>query len=524
MLQRLKSIITYRNLYLFSLILIATGLAVSKPLIILGQMCLAALWLITGNYKEKLKNFAQNKMALVLSSLFLISIVGLINTSDFDYAFGDLRRKLHLFLLPFFVASFPPLSSKEVKLVFHNFLFWIVFSSLWSMVFYLGIAEEQILDKRQLSRYHSHIRFGLEVCLAIFGSVYYFVKNKEAKYKWIWLLVAIWLFVFLFLMGMFTGIIVFIITSIVLLVVLSFSSSNNIIKYGFLILVTSIIAFSIYFVITDVNKYLATKDVEPLPKLEYSPSGEKYAHDISTVRQYDKENGYIVWKNIAWGEIKAEWNKRSKIDFDGMDLKGQKLTTTLIRFLTSKGEIKNAEAIKKLTESEQKAVEQGVSNVNFLNDNVITRRLHKIFWEFDNYYQGRDYNGHSVVMRWEYAKIAISTIKENWLIGVGTGDVRLAFDSYYEKNNSILLPKYRRRAHNQFLTYTVTFGVIGGLWFLIVLVYPILVFKSHKNYLYLALFCISFLSMLSEDTLETLVGIVYFIFFSSIFLLQKTKN
>lgn len=523
-LERLKSIVTIRNLYLFSLILIATGLSVSKPLIILGEICLTALWLLTGNYKEKLSRFSNNKMAIVLSSLFFISIIGLINTSDFEYAFGDLRRKLHLFLLPFFLSSFPQLTIKESKLLFKTFLFWVVFSSLWSLVFMLGFSDEQILDKRQLSRFHSHIRFGLEICLAIFGSVYFFIKNRRENYSLIWFVVALWLLGFLFLMGMFTGIVVFVITSIVLLLIYSLSLKNWIIKYGAMLLVLSLVAFSSIYVGSCISEYTQSKNVASLPVLGFTQAGEKYAHDTTSVRMFDKENGYLIWKNIAWGEIKQEWNERSDLDFEGLDLKGQKLTTTLIRFLTSKGEVKNAEAIKELSSEEIESIEKGMSNVNYLSENPVSRRLHKIIWEFDNYNQGRDYNGHSVIMRWEYLKTAVEIIKDNFIIGVGTGDVELAFKEQYQKSKSLLLPKYQLRAHNQFVTYTITFGIIGGLWFVLVLLYPILKFKKRRNYLYIAFFCITFLSMLNEDTLETLVGIVFFSFFSSLFLLQETKS
>lgn len=523
-LQRLKSIVTIRNLYLFSLILIATGLSVSKPLIILGELCLTVLWFITGNYKEKLSRFSKNKMAIVLSSLFFISIIGLINTSDFEYAFGDLRRKLHLFLLPFFLSSFPQLTLKESKLLFKTFIFWIVFSSLWSMAIMLGFSGEQILDKRQLSRFHSHIRFGLEICLTIFGSVYFFIKHRKDKYSFIWFLVAIWLLSFLFLMGMFTGIVVFVITSLVLLLIYSLKLKNRVIKYGFLFLLFSLVTFSCYYVGSSISKYTQNKNVVPLPILDFTKAGEKYAHDTTSVRKFDKENGYLIWKNVAWGEIKKEWNERSNLDFDSLDLKGQKLTTTLIRFLSSKGEVKNAESIKKLSSDELESIEKGISNVNYLSENTVSRRLHKIIWEFDNYNQGRDYNGHSVIMRWEYLKTAVEIIKDNFIIGVGTGDVELAFKRQYKKNESLLLPKYQLRAHNQFMTYTVTLGIIGGVWFLIVLLYPIFKFKEYKNYLYIAFFCITFLSMLNEDTLETLVGITFFGFFNSIFLLQETKN
>jgi len=138
---------------------------------------------------------------------------------------------------------------------------------------------------------------------------------------------------------------------------------------------------------------------------------------------------------------------------------------------------------------------------------------------------GRNINGHSVLMRWEYCKTAVAIIKNNFILGVGTGDLQDAFNLQYNKYNSVLELQYRLRAHNQYLTYMVAFGVVGLSWFLFFLFYPIIKTKLYKNYFYLAFFSIVLLSMITEDTLETQVGINFFVFFNTIFLLSlKNKD
>ena len=108
----------------------------------------------------------------------------------------------------------------------------------------------------------------------------------------------------------------------------------------------------------------------------------------------------------------------------------------------------------------------------------------------------------------------------NLLFGVGVGDVRVAFDRQYEIMNTQLKPEFRFRAHNQYLTFFITFGVIGGIWFILTLVYPLFL-KKHHTYLYIVFFAIMALSFVSEDTLETQAGVTLFAVMNSLLLFSR---
>ena len=138
--------------------------------------------------------------------------------------------------------------------------------------------------------------------------------------------------------------------------------------------------------------------------------------------------------------------------------------------------------------------------------------------------KGGNPSGHSVVQRLEFWKAALQIIKENPLLGVGTGDVKNAFEDQYTKMNSPLAKEWRLRSPNQFLAITVAFGFIGLILFLITLIFPLIADKNFNTYLYLMFFVIGFLSMISEDTLETQAGVTFFAFFNSLLLfLHKDK-
>lgn len=510
-----------RNYFILCLVLIAIGLSLSKPLITLGLFGLLIVWLADGNIKLKLKAFYNNKIALMISSVYLLTLLGLLYTSNYNFAIDDVRRKMPLFFLPFYFSGFSPLTKKEFSLLIKIYIVGVLLASFWSFYVYMGGLHITIVDVRDYSRFNSHIRFGLEIALALFFSFHYIVTTKKLKLKLMWLLVAVWLLCSLFIFNLFTGMIVFIATIFLMLLVFGLITKNKRLKLLFLSLFAIIGISTFLFIKNVINDFYSCNDILPLKEIPYSKFGGKYQKDGYTDSSTLKENGYYVEKNITWIEFAEAWNKRSKISFEGEDLKGQKIKNTLIRFITSKGQRKDKEAIDNLSDEEVKAIEEGIPNYKYLIMDEFSVRLHKIIWEYDSYINNRNINGHSVLMRWEYWKTAVHIIKGNWLSGVGTGDVQDAFDLQYEKDKSLLEPKYRLRAHNQYLTYGVTFGIIGLSWFFFFLFYPVIKTKMYKNYFYVAFFIIAVLSMLTEDTLETQVGINFFVFFNTILLLSS---
>lgn len=504
-----------QRLYIIGLSSIAIGLSLSKPLIGLGQLIIGLAWFLEGNYKQRIQVFFTNKIALALILFFIISVVGLINTLNYSYAFADIKRKLPLFVIPFVLFSVR-FNQQQLKLIFKLYVAGVIAASLWSIFVKLGGLGITIVDDRYLSRFNSHIRFGLEICLAIFGLGYYLFKETSLKTKIYLALALLWLLVFLIILHLYTGTLVLGITSLFLMLFYGFKTNSLKLKIILLLFPLLIVGTSTWYINKNINTFYGQHNT--LEEKKYSSYGEFYWHDM---QNDDKENGNYVYRNIAKEELEYAWNKVSKIHYRGKDLKGQRIETTLIRFLTSKGVYKNQKAVMNLTPQEIKAIENGISNCNSLKMNAFDRRIQSTIWEFDNYRRGRDYNGHSTIMRWVYWKTAFTIFKEHIVFGVGTGDIQDAFNNQYEKENSLLTEKFRHRAHNQFITAFVTFGVIGGVLFFIFLFYPFISLNLTNYFLYLAFFMVMVLSMFTEDTLDTQVGITLFVFFNSILIFNK---
>ena len=126
-------------------------------------------------------------------------------------------------------------------------------------------------------------------------------------------------------------------------------------------------------------------------------------------------------------------------------------------------------------------------------------------------------NGHSLLQRIESWKTAGQIIKENWLYGVGAGDVADKFEQKYKENKSMLIAENRIRAHNSFLTYWLSFGIIGLVLFTYIQ-YSFFQFEwRNVNYLGLLFIGLSLISFLLEDALETQTGVTFFAFFYSFY-------
>jgi hypothetical protein len=65
---------------------------------------------------------------------------------------------------------------------------------------------------------------------------------------------------------------------------------------------------------------------------------------------------------------------------------------------------------------------------------------------------------------------------------------------------------------------------LGFIWFLFTLIYPAVKLGKFNEYLYLVFFVIVFMSMLTEDTLETQAGATFFAFFNAFLLFGGKKH
>lgn len=134
---------------------------------------------------------------------------------------------------------------------------------------------------------------------------------------------------------------------------------------------------------------------------------------------------------------------------------------------------------------------------------------------------GRAWGGKTI--RLSIWKCSLDILKENWVSGVGTGDVQDALQRAYENRKFYFASRYNSyNAHNQYIQVTVAHGIWGLLLFLCCIFLPLLkCFKKKDDRLYpLFLLCFALLCI-TESMLELNKGIIWYSFFNSIFMFRK---
>ncbi len=509
----------HKDIYFIALLLMVVSLPLSRFGMSVAQLALAANWLLEGKFRKKFNRLRYNLPALILISFYLLHVIGLIYSSDMDYALKDLRIKLPLFVLPFIMSTTEPPGKRNFHILLMLYIAAVVGGSLYSF----GILiSKDISDIREISPFISHIRFGLNVCMAIFISIYFVVNyyKEKAGLRWIFVAVAIWLLIFLVLSKSVTGFYVLFVTGSFVCVnaIIKLKNSRQKLVLTTVVVLVPIIVFSYLFIV--VQDYFSFNP-EELTHLEMkTPDGNSYVHDTI---HFPVESGQHIGLYICEPEMRKAWNKRSSLDYDGMDLRSQKLRFTLIRYLNSLGLRKDREAVESLDDLDIRNVEKGIANVVYAKKISLKTRIYKLLWEFQVRKGGGNPGGHSLLQRLEFWKASIGIIKENFWIGVGTGDIEQAFEEQYEEYQSYLAPEWRHRAHNQYLAIFVSFGVIGFLLFIFSLLYPAIKNQNLHDYLYFVFFFILLLSMFYEDTLETQAGATFYAFLNSLLLFARKK-
>ncbi|RLD49712.1 MAG: hypothetical protein DRJ05_20575, partial [Bacteroidetes bacterium] len=220
----------------------------------IAQLVLAGNWLLEGKFRKKFNRLRYNLPALVLISFYLLHVIGLINSSDIDYALKDLRIKFPLLVLPLIMSTTEPPAKKNFHILLMLYIAAVVGGSFYSF----GILiTRDINDIREISPFISHIRFGLNVCMAIFISIYFIIKyyKEKAAAAWGFIAVATWLVVFLVISKSATGFYVLFVTGIFVSVLALFKlkRSHQKIVFTAIVILVPIIVFS--YLISVVQNY-----------------------------------------------------------------------------------------------------------------------------------------------------------------------------------------------------------------------------------------------------------------------------
>lgn len=496
----------------------------------LMEILLTLYWISEGNFSMKRDIYKNRKSVIIITSFYLLYIIGLLYSSDFEYAFHSLKIKLPFLILPLIIGTSKKFTDKEFLIILLVFVSGTFLSSLVSSAVFFNLIPYEYTDFRQISVFISHIRFSLMIVFSVFILLFFIFseKNREftsVSWKIIFTLTCLWLIIFLFILKSLTGLVIFGICFFIAAWISSGRLSNIAPRFIIKVLLITSLLLVISFITRSTGRFYHREKIDFSSLDSCTFNGNRYFHDTLSA---DAENGHLVWIHISENELRDSWNEISSISYDGKDKRGQDIKYTLIRYLTSKGLRKDAAGVKQLAEQDITGIENGLTNYIFLNRYSLYPRIYEIIWEIDHYVRNKKPGDHSVSQRIMYYKAAISVFKNNMVFGTGTGDVTKELINYYDKHEPDLPESLRKPAHNQFLTIMVTFGICGLIIFFVTILLPVFIEKKWGNYFVRIFFLIMFLSMFADDTLETQTGISLFIFFYSLLILgienKTSKN
>ncbi len=546
--------------YLLGLLMVAVGLTLSPFLMGMSQFWLVIVWVVDGivgnrdenvipcegsvgedgiyfrhDFRHKFARFWHNKAAVLLVAFYLMHVVGLLWTTDFEYALKDLRVKLPILLMPLVLSGMEPLDRKRFNIVMLVYVLSVFVATMFSSVSYWRHDYEDI---REISHFISHIRFCLNIvfCIAIIS--YYIFKMRVSRGNGVpafgikvavnqflmWLL----LFWFVYQIYIFESLSGYVILAAVVIVslVYAFLKWKKSRGWHIAVAVVALLVVAAAFLVVqhEVKPMLRVEPVDFATLEQKTAQGNDYWHD--TIHN-PVEDGKYVGLYYCRKELQEAWSQRSGMAFEGTTENGENLEATLARYLTSKDLRKDAQGVMALTDEDIRNVEKGVANYNNWRHPGLRARLSATLFEYNLYRRYDNPNGGSLAQRIEFTRASFHIIGQHPWFGMGTGDVPQAFAQTYDEIQSPLKEEFRFRAHNQYLAIAVAFGLVGLAFFLLVLLYPWCASRKNHTYLYMVFLTIMLLSMFPEDTLETQAGATLFAFFMSLLLFaapQKSDN
>lgn len=152
------------------------------------------------------------------------------------------------------------------------------------------------------------------------------------------------------------------------------------------------------------------------------------------------------------------------------------------------------------------------------NTYLFDKLIHGTQWELSEnigtYNTDEKYKADSRFSRWE---VAWELIKEHPIIGTGTGTERYKLGEKFKENHMKVSYESRYNAHNQFMGFTIRFGIIGLLLMVIYFLSNFSTALQHKDWSWCCFLCIIGGIFLIENYIDRNMGIDFVAFFGTLF-------
>ena len=518
---------THQTVHLICLLLAAFLMPVSVWILSVVSIVMSANWLLGGEYRRKINILRSRPGIMILLALFAMYLVWLLNTTDFHEAPAELRLKLPLLFFPVVAGSTERTDRSLLRMVMLSFIAGCLFATFAGFAALAGLMPGEIRSSRELALFVPSIRLSILLCFATFSSLWLiFSDGGEERqagtvgrlYKVMLAAAAAAMSYFLFRLLSVTGLVIFVL--LLFLTGIFLITAGRRVRSGIIFLAAAAAATAALTILSlsAWNRLHNPADPSLNGKRQFTLSGRAYIHYPEETLM---ENGYLVWVNVCEEELRQGWNRRSLKAYDGADAAGNELRMTLVRYITAKGMPKDSAAVATLSYSDIFNIEQGYANPLYARKGSPMARAYEIAWEIDRAAGGANPSGHSLTQRTEFYRAAAGIISKHPWTGVGTGDLARAFSDEYASISSPLKPEYRLRAHNQYLTFGVTFGIPGMILAVALLLIPWLMSGGRFSYLFLVFMTVILISMFNDDTFSSFTGAAFFSYFYTLLIVTS---
>ena len=506
-----------------SLLLFAAVMPFSQALVSIAGGIMLFSSFLDEPIANKIDRIKENKLLSLVASVFIIYLLSYLIFKKPESSAYDLQKSLFFFVIPLAFMSGKPLTGVQGKILLSVFVIAVFGATIiaWFNWFFNRGTADFAVHKISLI---SHIRFSFQIILVFWILIFTLKKNfysLSLNKRLAIILAGFYFLFFLFFQQSLTGMIAFG-ASIFFYIVYSTLLSNTRFSRVLIFIIIILVLFPVVYLGGIVIRFYQIEKVDR-NNIEWTTlSGNTYSHDFNNPTV---ENGRFVYLFICDDELRTEWNKISKTNYDSVISTGYPLNASLVRYMTSKGLRKDAEGIKSLSEQDIQNIEKGFTNVIFEKNRFSPYpRIYQTVWEYYMYSKTGDPNYQSFSQRIEFAKAAITIIKENPWLGVGAGNWKAEFRKTFEKSNSKLDKELYASSHNQYLNYMVKFGIPGFLLIMFLLVFPVIKSKQYTDPLFLVFLVFMFVANLADSNFETHMGSSFFLFFYCFFITNRNNN
>ena len=503
----------HRNIYILLVTVLGGCMVCSTWASNLMWVLLGANWVLEGRWREKWQMACHSRLLQAWLVLFLMLLVGMLWTHNTADGWSFLQVKLPLLVVPLVMLTTPAITGRARRMVLSAFTGTVLVVSVISAVRFFTIPD---LPYRESVPYISHIRFALCCCMALF-----LLAGRLSGGHWLRRVVRVvlilWFLCFLVILRSYTAVAVLVAVSFVAVV-------HHRRRWWAVALWLSVMVGISLAVALEVRSYYRMCPLAQAPLQEVTAGGRPYYHACDGI----VENGNYLNNYICVDELRAEWPRRSRVAITDTVEGGFSIEAVLVRHLNSLGLPKDSAGLWAMADDDVRAVERGVANPVYECGNPLRKMVYVMLFEREHYVHTGSVAGFTMLQRFELWAATWHVIVEHPAFGVGTGDLHDAVALRLAAMDSELAGT-GKHTHNQYLSLT---GMVGFVGFAVVLLMFLRALFSKRNTLcaahsslMLAWLVAILVSCLTEDTLDTLAGILFCTWFLAVrFCRQKHSS